>query len=317
MNFTFKTIQQFNDYFKVEKSCYKFLEKQRWNNKPVCPHCGSEKHYKVKCRGKSADIPAYRCGNRTCDLPFSVRIKSILEGSRIELRKWLQAIFEISTAKKGISSIELSVRIGISQKSAWFMNHKIREMLEEAEPEMMSVVVEADEAFVGGKNKNRHANKKAPKSQGRAHVDKTAVVGLVQRNGKIKTFVVPDTNSETLHKLMIENVSQDAVLITDAYKSYNGLEKLYNHITVKHTDNNYITDSDFHTNNIEGFWSLLKRGIIGTFHSVSRKHFHRYCTEFSSRYNYKDVSNVVRFANAIQNSNKQRTTYQKLTANVE
>ena len=285
-----------------------------WNNKPVCPHCGSEKHYKVKARGKFTDIPSYRCANRQCDLPFTARTGSIFEGSKVELRKWFQAAYEISTSKKGISSVELSTRIGVSQKTAWLINHKIRTMLTETQPELLDGIVEGDESFFGGKNKNRHADKKAPQSQGRSHSDKTAVLGLVQRDGKVRTFVVPNTSSETLHSIMVANVAKEAVLITDAYRSYNGLEKRYNHVTVKHTDGNYKTDKHFHTNNIEGFWSIFKRGVIGIYHYVSPQHLQLYCSEFSSRYNGRKDSNIDRFVFVIKNCTNATITYDKLTA---
>jgi len=161
MDFDFKTICEFNDYFKDEKTCYEFLENQRWSGFPVCPHCGSMKApYKVKARGKFQDIPSYRCSERACDLPFTVRTNSIYEGSKVELRKWFQAVYEINISKKGISSVELATRIGVSQKTAWFINHRLRSMLTETNPELLVGTIEADETFVGGKESNKHASKK-------------------------------------------------------------------------------------------------------------------------------------------------------------
>lgn len=318
MDFTFKTIHEFNDYFKDEKTCYEFLEYQLWAGVPVCPHCGSvKKPYKVKARGRFQDIPSYRCSERACDLPFTVRTGSIFEGSKVELRKWFQAAYEITTSKKGISSLELGNRIGVSQKTAWFINHRIRTMLTETAPELLEGIVEVDETFVGGKNKNRHANKKVAHSQGRSHADKTAVVGLLQRDGKVRTFVVKDTNSDTLQRLMVANVAPEAVLITDAYAAYNGLDKQFSeHITVKHTANCYITEGIKHTNNIEGYWGILKRGIVGVYHYVSPQHLHRYCAEFAARYNNRKESNIYRFTDIVKNSGQQRVTYRELTPNI-
>ena len=316
MDFTFKTIQEFNDYFKDEKTCYEFLENQRWNDKPICPHCGSEKHYKVKPRGKFQDIPSYRCANRKCDLPFTVRTASIFEGSKVELRKWYQAVYEISTSKKGISSVELATRIGVSQKTAWFINHRIRTMLADTEPALLKGMVEVDESYVGGKNKNRHADKKIEGSQGRSAADKTPVVGLVERGGKVVTFVTNNTDSETLHQIIDNNVVDGATVVTDAYRSYIGLNKGYNHVTVKHEDGGYIKiegDVKFHTQNIENFWSQLKRGYVGIYHYMSPKHLHRYCNEFATRYNNRHDSNVGRFVLVVKNSAKQKITYDKLT----
>ena len=167
MNYTFKTQYDFNEFFKDEKTCYEFFEQQRWNGVPVCPHCGSEKYYRVKARGKFQDIPSYRCGNRQgCDLPFTVRTKSIYEGSKVELRKWFLAAYEISTCKKGISSIELATRIGVSQKTAWFINHRLGSMLKETSPKLLCDVVALDETLIGGKNMNKHSDKKIPHSLG-------------------------------------------------------------------------------------------------------------------------------------------------------
>lgn len=317
MNFDFKTIHEFNDFFKDEVTCYQFLEEQRWQGVPVCPHCASDKApYNVKARGKFQDIPSYRCSAKGCNLPFTVRTGSIFEASKVELRKWFQAAYEISTSKKGISSVELGTRIGVSQKTAWFINHRIRTMLTETAPEMLEGIVEADETFVGGKNKNRHENKKVANSQGRSHADKTAVVGLLERDGKVKTYVVADTSAETLHKIVKENVAPHAVVITDAYTAYKGLDKIVSqHHTVKHSDRNYITIGDKHTNNIEGFWSQLKRGVIGVYHYVSPQHLHRYCAEFSTRYNERETSNIDRFVEVINRSDKDRVRYRELTSN--
>jgi transposase-like protein len=316
MIFEFKTIHEFNDFFQDEVTCYQFLEEQRWQGVPVCPHCASAKApYKVKARGKFQDIPSYRCSERACDLPFTVRTGSIFEGSKVELRKWFQAAYEISTSKKGISSVELGTRIGVSQKTAWFINHRIRTMLSDSAPEILEGIVEADETFVGGKNKNRHENKKVANSQGRSGADKTAVVGILQREGGVKTFVVKDTSAETLQSIMVENVASEAVVITDAYQSYKGLEKIVSeHISIKHTEGNYKTVGYKHTNNIEGFWSQLKRGVIGTYHYVSPQHLQRYCFEFETRYNQRDVSNIQRFIEVLKSSDKDRIRYIELTS---
>lgn len=317
MEFTFKTLHEFNDHFRDEKTCYSLLESEIWDNGINCPHCGStKKSYSVKPRGRFSDIPSYRCSERSCDLPFTVRTGSIFEGSKVELRKWFQAAYEICTSKKGISSVELGTRIGVSQKTAWFMNHRIRTMLADTDPQMLDGIIEADETFVGGKNKNRHKNKKVENSGGRNATDKTPVVGLVERGGRVVTFVTNNTEAITLHQIIENNVADGATIITDAYASYNGIETSFNHIKVKHDDGNYVivkNDNKFHTQNIENFWSQLKRGYIGIYHYMSKKHLQKYCNEFANRYNNRGVSNIERFAMIIKNSGRERMTYHMLT----
>lgn len=312
MNFDFKTVLEFNDYFKDEKTCYEFFEALRWGGNRVCPHCGSEKSYVVKARGKFADIPSYRCGNRACDLPFTVRTKSIFEGSKVEFRKWLLAAYEISTCKKGISSVELATRIGTSQKTAWLINHKLRAMLKETEPTLLKDVVGIDEALVGGKNGNKHADKRIKGSQGRSSKGKTMVVGAREYTGKVKAQVVPDADGATLLPLIRQWVAKGSIMVTDEWSAYDVIRPEYFHITVNHAEGSYVNGA-FSTNGVENFWSILKRGIIGVFHSVSPQHLQAYVDEFSDRYNKKDVSNVQRFEETIQRAPNARITYKEVT----
>ncbi|MES2701356.1 MAG: IS1595 family transposase [Bacteroidota bacterium] len=322
MDFTFKTISEFNDYFKDEKTCYEFLETQRWNGVPVCPHCATaKKPYVVKARGKFTDIPSYRCSERACGLPFTVRTGSIFEGSKVELRKWFQAAYEISISKKGISSVELATRIGVSQKTAWFINHRLRTMLTETSPELLSGTIEVDEAFIGGLEKNKHASKKVIRSKisrkldVKIQVEKAMVLGVLARDGKVRTFVVPDRTKETLNSIMRANVETNSRIISDAYRAYTELKSDYKHVSIKHTAGDYRTYGDEHTNNIEGYWSILKRGILGTFHFVSPQHLQRYCNEFAHRYNTRTATTQERFLEAIKNAHGNRLKYRELTPN--
>lgn len=313
MEFAFKTIHEFNDYFKDELTCYEFFEGIRWAGVPVCPHCGTLKTpYKVKARGKFQNIPSYRCSERACGLPFTVRTKSIFEGSKVEFRKWLQAAYEITTDKKGISSIELGIRIGVSQKTAWFINHRLRAMLKETEPTLLRDFAALDETLVGGKNKFKHADKKIPNSQGRSSKGKSTVFGARGLRGQVKTQVVPNVEAETLIPIVNKWVTKGSIMVADEFRSYNNLNKDFFLIRVKHLEGQYVNGA-FSTNGIENFWSIFKRGIVGVFHSVSPQHLQKYCDEFSDRYNRKDNTNIERFKSVIERAHNARITYKELT----
>ena len=315
MKFSFKDIHEFNDYFRDEKACYEFFEKVRWEGgKPVCPHCGSEKHYKVKPRGKFQDIPSYRCANRECDLPFTVRTKSIFEGSKILLKTWFHAAYEISTRKKGISSVELGERVRVSQKTAWLINHKLRAMLKETEPSLLKDVAQVDEAYVGGRNKNRHADKKKAYSQGRSGKGKTMVFGARGLLGNVKTQVVPDADRATIFPIIDKWIAKGTLMVTDEWKGYHTLhEKGYFHVSVNHALGNY-TNGCFSTNGIENFWSIFKRGIIGIYHSVSPQHLQAYLDEFSDRYNQTGQKHDSRFNHLVNRAANARLTYEDATS---
>lgn len=187
-------------------------------------------------------------------------------------------------------------------------------MYKETAPDMLEGVIEADETFVGGKNKNRHENKKKGGGTGGrpAPDDKTAVLGLLQRDGKVLTFVIPSTGSDILQPIMVDHVANGSTIITDYYRSYIGLDESYNHIRVKPDAETFKTDREIHTNNIEGFWSTFKRGYIGIYHFMSPKHLHRYTSEFGYRYNNREDSGVMKFKDVVKNSGKVRLTYEKL-----
>lgn len=303
----FKNLQQLLDFFKDETICKDYYEQKRWGGNVACPHCGSLKIYRTN-RG-------FKCGEKLCYKKFTVISGTIFENTKIGLRVWFAAMYLISTSKKGVSSLQLAEQLGITQKTAWFVNHRLREMLKDSSNEQLSGEVEVDETYVGGKNKNRHKNKKVENSQGRASKDKTPVVGLLQRDGKVKLFVVNNVESETLHTIMGNNVKEQSTVITDAYRAYNGLNTRYSHVTVKHEEGGYVVkigDQKFHTQNIENFWSIFKRGIIGIYHFVSAKHLERYCTEFGYRYNNRDLSGVEKFEIALNQVSTARITYNTL-----
>jgi transposase-like protein len=309
---TFKSLIELNDYFKEEKTCYEFLANQIWEEgKPVCPHCHYTKVYTTKSRStkpSKKDISEYRCASEFCGKKFSVTTGTIFEASKIPLRTWFAAIYLITTHKKGISSLQLATDLQITQKSAWFVLHRIREMYRTSAPDMLRDVVQLDESFFGGKNKNKHADKKISKADGSG---KTLVFGAKGITGKVKTVVIPNSDAETLHPIVEKWVEPGSIMVTDEHRAYCGLNETYYHITVDHKAGEYVTGA-FSTNGIENFWSLFKRGIIGIYHQVSPKHLQRYSTEFAYRYNTRKEGSIERFTNTLKAANTARLKYKDL-----
>jgi len=305
----FKSFADMLEELSTETICREYLEKLRWDGKPVCPHCGSinEKHYELKIKGEFNGLR--KC--KDCRERFTVRVGTMFHGSPISLRKWFIAIYIFSSHKKGISSLQLHRDLGVTQKTAWFMLGRLRNTFN-IKSKKLTGTVQADETFVGGKNKNRHANKKVKDSQGRSFKDKTPVFGL-HSNGEVSLTVVSDTKASTLKPIIKEMIEKGSILVTDEWGSYRGLSSEFQHEVVKHNAGQYVNNS-FHTNSIEGFWSLLKRGIFGIYHSTSPKHLNRYCDEFSYRYNTREMSDGSRFSMSLVNA-KERLTYKELIAN--
>lgn len=299
---TFKNLQQLFDTFKDEATCREYLEQQRWNGNPECPFCGCTKAYRTN-RG-------FKCADKFCAKKFSVITGTIYENNKVGLRTFFAALYLISSSKKGISSLQLSRQLGITQKSAWFVLHRIREMLKDKAPEKLRNVVEVDETYVGGKNGNRHADKKK-KSQGGA--DKAPVFGAVQRHGKVIVKAIPDHKHSTILPYLVSMVEEGSIMVSDQfYETYHPILEAYKQVIVKHKDGEYVRGA-FHTNTIEGFWALLKRGIFGIYHQVSPKHLQRYCDEFAARYNTRQVKDNERFQQAVKNS-EGRLKYTQLIA---
>lgn len=301
----FNNLIQATQYFSNPETCVEYLTNLRWSNGITCAHCNHDKVYTLKGATKR-----YKCAS--CRKQFSATKGTIFENSAIPLQKWFIAIYLLTSHKKGISSMQLAKDMGITQKSAWFMLQRIRFALQTKSfnVPVLENTVECDETYIGGKNKNRHASKKIANSQGRSVKDKAPVFGLVERNGRVVAMKVTDTTKGTIQPLIHKHVSSDANVMTDEWLAYRGLNKSFNHSVVNHGTGEYVNGLA-HTNTIEGFWSLLKRGIVGIYHQVSVKHLDLYVDEFEFRYNTKEMCEYSRFENMISLSST-RLTYNQL-----
>lgn len=298
----FNSLFEFLQVFPNEQACVNHLEKLRWSNGVVSPFDSSSVVYN---RGDGT----YRCKNTGKN--FNVRTKTLFHGSKISLQKWFLAIWLVTTHKKGITSIQLAKDLGVTQKTSWFVLQRIRECFFCENASVLDGEVELDETFVGGKNKNRHFNKKVKNSQGRSFKDKTPVIGMLERGGKLVCRVMTNTSYKQINRYVIKSVKRSATIFSDEWHGYKTINKLYEHYVVDHGKGQYV-DEDAYTNTIEGFWSILKRGIISIYNSVNRKHLQRYVNEFVYRYNTRKVSNSERF-NLLLCHAEYRITYKQLT----
>lgn len=299
----FKSIFDLIKAFPTEQVCIDHLERLNWNGTPVSPFDSTSKVY--KCAGNK-----YKCKNT--GKYFNVRTGTIFDNTKIPLQKWFMALYVFSSHKKGISSHPLAKDISVTQKSAWFLLHRLRYAFDH--PNFKAILeghVEIDESFVGGKNKNRHKNKKVEKSQGRSYKDKTPVLGMIQRDGNLITQVVPDTKQETVEPIITKNVLPGANVYTDEWHAYNNLGETFNHSRVNHGAKEYV-NAMASTNGMENFWSHLKRGIDGIYHWVSRGHLQSYVDEFTLRFNTRKYNTQMRFDLILSAIAGKKMTYEDL-----
>jgi transposase-like protein len=305
----FDSVLEMINTLNTEKACREHLEKLRWNGEPICPHCGSQRENHYKIRGRTEDKFRYKC--RDCRLPFTVKIGTIFENSQVPLQKWFMAIFLFTTDKKGYSSYKLQRTIRVTQKTAWFMLSRLRNSVSNRVDFEFDGITQVDETYVGGKNKNRNKGKKVEKTQGRSLKTKTPVFGMLNE-GLVYTQVVKDTSGKTLKTIINSKVKKNSTIVSDGWRAYRGLEKEYKHEIIKHNLGLFKKGS-YHTNGIEGFWGLLKRGIIGVYHFTSDKHLHRYCDEFAYRYNIRKLGVGEQFNLTLINCDE-RLSYKELIA---
>src|SRR5438270_4260734 len=304
-----ETLQEAIVYFSNPVNCREYLVARRWPNGVMCPRCGSkdvlflEKYNRWHCREKH-DAPQ-----------FTLKTGTVMEDSPIGLDKWLTAMWQIVNCKNGISSYEIHRALGITQKTAWFLDHRIRLALTSGSFEKLTGEVEADETFIGGKARNMHLGKRQRRITGTGGKDKTAVMGIMERGGEVRTVVVGSRRKQDLQGEVKKHVEAGAALYTDALLSYDGIAGDYAHQVIDHAAK-YV-DGRVHTNGLENFWSLLKRGISGTYVSVEPFHLFRYLDEQTFRYNNrKGMDNADRFQLALSQIVGKRLTYAEVTGKV-
>ncbi|MBL7824158.1 MAG: IS1595 family transposase [Saprospiraceae bacterium] len=300
----FSTIFDLLKAFPDEDSCISHLELLRWNGNPISPFCEGGKIY--KCAGNK-----YKC--KETGKYFNVRTNTVFDNTKIPLQKWFMALYVFSSHKKGISSHQLAKDIGVTQKSAWFLLHRLRYAFNH--PSFKAItgnnIIEIDETYMGGDEKNKHFDKKVKGSQGRSIKTKTPVLGIKERNGNIIATVVEDTKGSTIQPIIKEHIGVGSVVSTDEWLGYNGLNKDFTHIRVNHSAKEYV-NLMASTNGVENFWSHLKRGVDGIYHWVSKEHLQSYVDEYSLRYNTRKCTQQDRFDLVLSGVSNKKLTYQTL-----
>ncbi len=298
--------------FPDELACLSYFEAIRFRDGQYCAHCSHKEIYRFN------DGKRFRCAK--CKKDFTLKTGTIFGESKISLHKWFIAIYLLTTCKKGISSVELSEKVGVTQKTGWFMDHRIRNAMRQGKMDFFGSI-EADETYVGGKERNKHLSKRHGK-RGRSIDVKTPVLGILERSrneiahSKVKITHVPNVRLATLEKEILGNVTKGSKLFTDNFNSYKRIGKHYQHATIDHISGEYVR-GDVHTNSIESFWATFKRGYIGTYHHMSHKHLQQYLNEFAYRFNGRIMDFDELFADMISKvSQTQTLKYKVLTQSI-
>jgi len=305
---TFKTLQEAIVYFANPDNCVAYMVSKRWKDGVICPNCGSREVKYMESRR------VWQCKTRHLKSQFSVKVGSVYEDSAIGLDKWLTATWMVVNCKNGVSSYEVARSIGVTQKSAWFMLHRIRTAMDEDADTKLghNNMVEIDETFVGGKVKNIHKGKRKQSASYQGGGNKAIVLGMLERGGKVRANTVADRRKPTMQPTILENVAAGAHIITDEHSSYPFIAAdTYYHEVINHVEG-YVRQH-IHTNGIENFWSLLKRGLAGTYISVDPVHLDKYVTEQVFRYNNrKGLNDGERFGICVEQTFGKRLTYKQL-----
>lgn len=304
-----QSLQEAIVYFSDEQHCHEFLAGMRWPDGPVCPHCGSKQVSFLERQHR------FQCTSRHANRQFTVKVGTVFEDSHIPLNKWLPAVWLISNAKNGVSSYEVARSLKVTQKTAWFMMHRIR-LAMGVDNGKFSGTVEADETFIGGRAVNMHKAKKEKVIKGRGTIGKVAVMGLLERHNlddmpsKVQTKILADTSRNTIPPAVKQSVEAGSNLITDALSPYDNLNTEYVHEVIDHAEA-YVR-GHVHTNGIENFWSLLKRAIKGTYVSVEAFHLPKYLDEQTFRFNARKTNDANRFESVVEGITGKRLTYNQL-----
>lgn len=316
MEATPKTLIEAVSHFENPDNALKYLAAIRWPNGVECPYCEAKEPMFLATRR------IWKCRNAACRKQFSVKVGSVLEDSPISLGKWLCAMWLIANCKNGVSSYEIARDLGVTQKTAWFLLHRIREaMQDDATGGKLAGEVEVDETFIGGKARNMHASKRRVRITGTGGKDKTVVMGMIERGGKVRATVVDSRRKQELQKTIRENVQAGAAIFSDELKSYDGLDADFQHAVINHAVE-YV-NGNIHTNSMENFWSLLKRGLHGTYVSVEPFHLYRYIDEQAFRFNTRmnedgeKLNDGERFRHVCSKVAGRRLTWKRLTGKDE
>ena len=316
-------IDIFAPRFQNEDAAREHLEALHWSDGPLCPHCGSDnakrlppQHRKPTKAHPGGTVRKGLVQCNDCRKQYTVTVGTVFERSKVPLNKWLLATHMLCASKKGMSGHQMARMLGVTYKTAWFMMHRIREAMTDTENTPLGGLgktVEADETYVGGKERNKHASKRMGGTQGGK--GKQPVVSLVERYGKVRSFHVASVTGDTLRHVLVTNADRESWLMTDEHAGYKTVGKEYRaHGVVKHSLGEYVRSTYFHSNTVENFFSILKRGIVGVYHHVSEAHLKRYITEFDFRYNTRKLTDFERADEALKGISGKRLTYRRTSA---
>jgi transposase-like protein len=305
---SFNTLDELTATFPDEATCIAHFRSIRWAHGAFCPYCGGTRIYNF------SDGRTHKCAD--CRQRFSIKVGTIFEDTKLPLRKWFIAVWLITSHKKGIASTQLAKDLGVTQKTAWFVMHRLREASKSGSfNRPLTGVVEVDETFMGGKARNRHKDKRGGPGRGGLGSGKVPVVGAIERKGEVFARASKSVDAATLKGFVRATVAPEVtMLVTDEWVGYRGLDQEYPHRVIKHTAGEYVARGGAHTNTIEGFWSLFKRQVYGIHHWVSEKHLDRYVNEATWRYNRRAASEGGRVNSLLASANGKRLRYQDLIA---